>query len=101
MALPAHLANVLQAAQAVGHAARTKKQKGLEEGVRHQMNNASAVFTCTAREEEVSKLAYSGVSEDLLHIGLNQSNRCRNDRRECANNSHHEQRAGSTVVDGG
>ena len=72
LAKAAHAAHVLLAAQRVHHAAGAEKEQALEEGMRHQVEDARAKRADAAAQEHVAQLADGRVGQHLLDVGLHQ-----------------------------
>ncbi len=73
----AHLAHVQLAAHGVHHAAGGEEEQGLEERMRHQMEDSRREDARAAAQEHVSELADGGVGEHALQIVLRQGDGCR------------------------
>ena len=88
----AHLPHVLLMMQGVNHAAGAQEQQRLEEGMRHEVEDAGCKRADAEREKHVTQLAHGRVSEDALDIVLHESDRCREERRDGPNNGDNRHR---------
>ena len=68
----AHLPDVLLVREGVDHEARRHEEEGLEEGVRHQVEEAGAVRAEAGGDEHVADLAHSRVRDDALDVRLHE-----------------------------
>src|SRR5207247_5978265 len=66
----AHLLHVLLMMQGVNHAAGAQEQQRLEEGMRHEVEDAGCKRADAEREKHVTQLAHGRVSKDALDIVL-------------------------------
>ena len=74
LAQAAHLADVLHTAHSMNDTAGAKEQQSFEEGVSHQMKYAGGIRAGAACQKHVAKLAHRGIRQNLLDVGLNQTN---------------------------
>ena len=87
-AQPAHLAQILLAAQRVNHAAGAQEQQRLEERVRHHVEDSGGKRSRAEAKEHVAQLRNRRVGEDFLDIVLRQTDgggeerRCHADDRD-------------------
>src|SRR4051812_10162704 len=65
----AHVAHVLFAGKSMDHRAGGEEQKRLEEGVRHQVEDAGGVRAYTGSQEHVAELRDGGIREDAFDVG--------------------------------
>ena len=96
---PAHLADVLLAAQRVDHAARAEEQAGLEERVRVQVEDRHAVGADAQRDEHEAELRDRRVGEHLLDVGLHDGDRGREEGGGGADRGDHRARLRRVQVD--
>ncbi len=89
LAQSAHLTHVLLAAEAVNDGASGKEEQRLEEGVRHQVEDARAIGRNAATHEHVAKLRNGGVRQHLLDVGLHYADGRGKDRRQRSDNCDH------------
>ena len=99
---PAHVPHVLRVGMAVGrvigvvhgvdHAARTEEEHRLEEGVRHQVEDAGDVGAASHREEHEAELRDGREGQHLLDVVLPEADRAGEERRRGADRRHHEAR---------
>ena len=79
---PAHLADVLLAAQVMDDEASAHEQQRLEEGVRHQVEDRVAVRADAGREEHVADLRHRRVGDDALDVPLHERDHSRDEERD-------------------
>ena len=90
----AHLAHVLLAAHGVDHTAGAEEEQGLEESVRHQVEDASRECADAAGQKHVTQLADGGIGQHALDVVLHQADGGRPDGRRRADACHQRQRRG-------
>ena len=83
-AQPAHAHQILFAAHGVDDAAGAEEEQRLEKRVRHQVEDAGGKGAHAGRHEHVAQLAYGGVGQDPLDVGLHQADRGGQERRQHA-----------------
>ena len=93
-AKPAHPAHVLLARQRVDHRAGAQEEQRLEEGVRHEMEDARGVGADAQAEEHVAELADRRVGQHALDVVLSDADRGREERRRGAHDGDHLERHG-------
>ena len=98
---PAHLADVLLAAERVDHAARAEEQARLEERVRVEMEDRHAVRADAQRHEHEAELRDRRVREHLLDVGLHDGDRRREESGERADRGDHRARLRRVQIDAG
>jgi hypothetical protein len=91
---PAHVAHVLRVGRVVrvvqrrvhgvDHRAGAQEEAGLEEGVRHQVEDAGHVRAHPHRREHEAELRHGGVRQHLFDVPLLQADGGREDRRQRA-----------------
>ena len=82
----AHLPHVLFVMHRMDDAAAAKEQERLEEGMRHEVEDAGCKRADTKREKHVTELAHGGVSKHAFDVILNKCDRC---GEECRNGADH------------
>ncbi len=79
---PAHLAHVLLAAHRMDDRARAEEEAGLEERMRHQVEDARGIGADADRREHVAELADGRVRENLLDVVLRDADGRGEERRQ-------------------
>ena len=92
LAQPAHLADVLLMVQRDDHRARGEEQQRLEEGVRHQVEDARGVGRGAQRHGHVAELGQRRVGHDALDVLLDHAQQPGEERRGGADHQHHAER---------
>ena len=94
-----HLSYILDTSHSMNDTTGGKKKERLEERMGHQVEDTGGIGSGAAGEEHVSKLAYRGVCEDFLDIGLDQPDRCGEDSREGAHDCNNQERSRCVIVE--
>ena len=89
---PAHAPHVLLLVHGVNDAAGAKEEQALEEGVRHDVEQARGEGADAAAEKHVAQLADRRIRQHPLDVGLHQGNAGGEQCRERANARHHVHR---------
>ena len=89
---PAHAAHVLLLVHGVDDAAGAEKEQALEEGVRHDVEQAGGERAHPAAEEHVAQLADRGIGQHPLDVGLHQGDAGSEQRRDRPDARHHVHR---------
>ena len=89
---PAHAPHVLLLVHGVDDAAGAEEEQALEEGVRHDVEQARGKRTDPAAEEHVAQLADRGIRQHPLDVGLHQGDTGSEQRRERPDTRHHVHR---------
>src|SRR5512146_1077115 len=70
-----HFPDVLFTGKGMDHRSGGEEQKGLEEGMRHEVKDGGGIRAHAASQERVSQLADSRIGQDALDVGLNETDR--------------------------
>ncbi len=97
---PAHLADVLFAAERVDHDARGHEQQRLEERVGHEVEDAGGVGADADRHDHIADLAHRRVREHALDVELDAADGRREQRGDAADDRDDLRRRRRVVVDG-
>ena len=86
------MADVLLVVHGVNDGARTKKQQSLEERVREQVEDASAISTRAEGHEHVAKLRARRIGNHTLYVVLHKADRTSEECRGGAHEHHNGER---------
>ena len=89
----------MSATDAVNNGACCQEEEALEEGVRHQMEDAGRIRSHTGGHEHVSELRDGRVRENLLDIGLRNANGGGKESGQRSDNRDYRQRGWCPVKD--